>query len=60
MLLAGLNLWGTQLAVLPACDTGRGDIKLGQGVRATKPHPHYWAPFIALGRAPPALASPAV
>jgi CHAT domain-containing protein len=103
--LAGLNLWGTQLVVLSACDTGRGDVKLGQGVyglrralfvagaetvvmslwkvndettrtlmeayytnllagqgrasalrqamrdlRATQPHPHYWAPFVTLGR----------
>ncbi len=102
--LAGLNLWGTQLVVLSACDTGRGDIQLGQGVsglrrslvvagaetvvmslwkvnddstrllmetyyrnllagqgrasalrgamrslRASRPHPHHWAPFIALG-----------
>jgi CHAT domain-containing protein/Tfp pilus assembly protein PilF len=109
--LAGLNLWGTELVVMSACDTGRGDVKLGQGVyglrrafvvagaetvvmslwkvnddttrvlmeayyrnlltgqgRATAlreamrwvsliyPHPHYWAPFIALGRDAPLRA----
>ena len=31
--VAGMNLWGTQLVVLSACDTGRGDVSnLGQGV----------------------------
>ncbi len=32
MEITGMNLWGTQLVTLSACDTGRGSVKIGQGV----------------------------
>ncbi len=52
--LAGLNLWGTDLLA----GQGRASAlrEAMRSLRGSRPHPHYWAPFIALGRDAPLRA----
>jgi CHAT domain-containing protein/Tfp pilus assembly protein PilF len=36
MEMTGLNLWGTKLVVLSACDSGMGEVKIGDGVHGLR------------------------
>ena len=45
-----LNLQGTELVILSACDSGTGEVQIGEGVMSLRRAFRFWAAFTLTGQ----------